>query len=100
MKKTREYYNRLFDCYESLLTSKEREYFLNYYTEDLSLKEIADNAKVSRSAIQKRIKDTTKKLENFEEKLNILAKNNLLNQALTKKEIATIKKIITNVLTK
>ena len=100
MKKTREYYNNLFDCYESLLTYKEREYFLNYYTEDLSLKEISENSKVSRSAIQKRIKDTAKKLENFEEKLNILEKNNLLNKALTKKEIKDIKKIITNVLTK
>jgi len=100
MKKTREYYNLLFDCYESLLTEKEREYFINYYIEDLSLKEIAENSKVSRSAVQKRIKDTTKKLEDFEKKLNILAKNILLNKALTKKEILEIKKIITSVLTK
>jgi len=100
MKTPREYYNLLFDCYESLLTPKEREYFRAYYTEDLSLKEIAENSKVSRSAIQKRIKDTTKKLENFEQKLNILEKNNLLTKALTKKELSEIKKIITNVLTK
>jgi len=98
MKKTREYYNLLFDCYESLLTEKEREYFHNYYNEDLSLKEISENSKVSRSAIQKRLKDTTKKLEIFEDKLNILEKNELLNKALNKKEISDIKKIIESVL--
>ena len=38
----REYHIALFDTYKELLTEKQQEYFILYYYEDLSLKEIAD----------------------------------------------------------
>ena len=36
------YYNGLFDLYGSLLTEKEQDTFRDYYQEDLSLAEIAE----------------------------------------------------------
>ena len=64
-------YNKLFDCYESLLTEKERICFKDYYEEDLSLQEIADNNKVSRTAIHKTIKNVEEKLDIYEDRLKL-----------------------------
>ncbi len=65
------YYNELFDCYKNLLTEKEKEYFEEYYNEDLSYGEIAENKKVSRSAIQKMVKTVLEKLDDYEKKLHL-----------------------------
>ena len=54
------YYNNLFDIYGDLLTDNERDNFRDYYQEDLSLSEIAGEKNVSRSAIQKTIKNVKK----------------------------------------
>ena len=35
------YYNNLYDCYNLLLTEKQRKYFEEYYFNNLSLSEIA-----------------------------------------------------------
>ena len=43
------YYTKLFDCYKKLLSEKERETFSNYYEENLTMQEIADNKKISKS---------------------------------------------------
>ena len=96
----REVISSLFDSYESLLTDKEKEYFTLYYLEDLSLKEIADNLKVSRSAVQKNIKNTCEKLENFESKLKILETRELLNKALKENGVKDIKTLIEKALEK
>ena len=64
-------YNKLFDCYSSLLTEKERACFKDYYEEDLSLQEIAENNNVSRSAIHKTIKNVEEKLGLYEENLKL-----------------------------
>ena len=69
------YYNNLFDIYGELLTENERENFKDYYQEDLSLSEIADEKNVSRSAIQKTIKNVIDKLNNYEDILRIYKKN-------------------------
>lgn len=92
------YYNELFDIYETLLTNKEIETFKSYYQEDLSLAEIALNNNVSRSAIQKTIKTVIDKLNNYEDKLGIYKKNELLKNSLLEEDINTIKKIIEQVL--
>ena len=47
----------LYDYYKELLTNKQREYFEDYYFDNLTLSEIADNNDVSRNAIHKQIKD-------------------------------------------
>ena len=76
------YYNDLYDLYGNLLTEREKEIFVLFYEEDLSLQEIADAKKVSKSAIGKAIQTITNKLETYEEKLHFLAKIVKVNQEL------------------
>jgi len=66
------YITQLFDYYEKLLTDKQRQYFTDYYIENLSLSEIAENYQVSRNAVFKQIKEAESKLKFYEEKLNLL----------------------------
>ena len=40
------YYNSLYDCYQSLLTEKQKKYFEDYYFENLSLSEIGSTYKI------------------------------------------------------
>ena len=49
----REYITSLYEIYNKLLSQREREYFENYYFEDLNLKEIADNNNISRSYVSR-----------------------------------------------
>ena len=71
MMEDRIYYNELFDIYNSLLTENERKIFIDYYHEDMSLSEIADNYSISRSAVQKTLKTVVDKLLNYEQLLKI-----------------------------
>lgn len=65
------HYVELFDYYGELFTDKQKEYFKDYYFNNLTLQEIAENNKVSRNAVHKNIKDITKKLEYYEDKLKL-----------------------------
>ena len=64
-------YSYLFDYYGELFTDKQKEYFTDYYFNNLTLQEIADNNGVSRNAVHKNIKDILGKLDYYEEKLNL-----------------------------
>ena len=68
------YYNDLYDIYSLLLTDKQREYFEEYYFNNLSFSEMAENYNVSRNAIFKQIKITKEKLDEFEEALCLYKK--------------------------
>lgn len=68
------YLNDLYDYYGELLTDKQREYFEDYYLNNLTLSEIAFNNNISRNAIHKQLKDAKGKLEMYEEKLELLNK--------------------------
>lgn len=70
----KQHYIMLFDFYETLLTKKQREIFQLYYFDDLSLAEIADISKVSRSAIFDHIKKVHISLDTYEEKLQLMDK--------------------------
>lgn len=61
------YYSTLYDYYGGLLTENQREMFEDYYFENLTLQEIADNNEISKNAVHKTINTITKKLENYEE---------------------------------
>ncbi|MFA7561068.1 MAG: sigma factor-like helix-turn-helix DNA-binding protein [Candidatus Izemoplasmatales bacterium] len=74
--------NQLFDLYQELLTDKQREYFLYYFSEDYSLSEIADISKVSRNAVHLQIKNIINHLEEFESKLKLLEIKTLQNQLI------------------
>lgn len=65
------YLNVLYDCYKELFTEKQQQYFEQYYWDDLSLGEIADNSGVSRNAIHNQLKIMEEKLLELEEKLKL-----------------------------
>ena len=65
------HYVELFDYYGELFTDKQKEYFMDYYFNNLTLQEIADNNNISRNAVHKSIKDITEKLDYYESKLNL-----------------------------
>ncbi len=65
------YLNVLYDCYKELFTDKQQQYFEQYYWDDLSLGEIADNSGVSRNAIHNQLKIMEEKLLELEEKLKL-----------------------------
>lgn len=68
------YLNELYDFYGSLLTDKQRDYFENYYFNNLSLGEMAENYEVSRNAIHKQLKIVEERLKYYEENLELLKK--------------------------
>ena len=49
------HYVELFDYYGELFTDKQKEYFKDYYENNLTLQEIAENSSVSRNAVHKNI---------------------------------------------
>lgn len=63
--------NSLFEFYEPLLTTKQKEYIQLYYGDDYSLGEIAAEFSVSRQAVYDNIKRTEKILEGYETKLSL-----------------------------
>ena len=69
------YLNELYDFYGSLLTDKQRDYFENYYFNNLSLGEMAENYGVSRNAIHKQLKIVEERLKYYEENLELLEKS-------------------------
>ena len=84
-------YNELFLCYQDLLTENEKATFLDYYADDLSLSEIADNNKVSKSAVSKTVNKVEEKLDAYEKILKLNQKNKLLFQALQIDDIKEVK---------
>lgn len=88
----------LYDYYGGLLSDKQKEYFEQYYFENLSLSEMAENLNISRNAIHKVLKNITTKLHKYEEILKLKEKNQKLEKivnAIPDKNIQNqIKKIL------
>lgn len=78
------YLNSLYDYYKELLTDKQRKYFEDYYHNDLTLSEIAENNDVSRNAIHKQVRETVRILETYEGKLGLLSKNKKIIEIIKK----------------
>lgn len=76
------YYNELYDLYQVLLTDKQREYFEDYYFNNLSLGEMAENYQVSRNAIFKQVHIVVDRLKEYEEKLQLFCKKEQLEKLL------------------
>ncbi|MBP3799715.1 MAG: hypothetical protein ILA19_01910 [Bacilli bacterium] len=74
------YYNDLYDLYKNLLTQKQQEYFEDYYFNNYSLSEIAENYNISRNAISKQLSVIKEKLDDYEEKLGLYNKNKKINE--------------------
>ena len=87
MNGNREYLNNLFDIYKDLFTSIEQLTFKNYYFEDLSLQEIADNRSISKSSVGKTLKQVTTKLQDLENTLKVYELKQSLKNILNSKNI-------------
>jgi len=88
----------LYDYYGELLTNKQKIYFEDYYFNNLTLSEISENNKVSRSAVQKQLKDIEEKLTNYENKLKIVDRNQKIEKILEKFEDVELKNKISKLL--
>lgn len=61
----------LYDIYGKLLTTKQKDIFEQYYIYNLSLREIAENKKISYQAVRDSIKTSENMLENFESNIGM-----------------------------
>ena len=86
------YYNELYLIYKDLINDKNREVFDLYYGDNLTMQEIADIKKISKSRVGIIIKNVEKKLDNYEKFLNIYKKNKKLNELLELDDLDKIKK--------
>ena len=81
----------LLEIYGNLLTTKQKQILTDFYDNNMSLGEIAENTSTSRQAVNDIIKRSQKILENYESKLMLLEKFNKI-----KSDITSIKKIVVN----
>ena len=73
----------LYDFYGNMLTEKQQECFELYYSEDLSLAEIAEHTGITRQGVRDSIKHAEAALLEMEEKLGLLEKSQRLQEGLT-----------------
>ena len=73
MKRDRNREWQLLDHYGALLTEHQRAVLEEYYNEDLSMNEIAENYGISKSAVQDLIRRCERQLNTYEEKLGSIA---------------------------
>lgn len=66
---------RLYDFYGGLLTERQKKVMEQYFYNDLSLGEIAEENGVSRQAIHDLLKRVEQTLERYEARLGLLARN-------------------------
>lgn len=78
----------LYELYQQLFTDKQQAYFEEYYFEDLSLAEIAENHHVSRNAVHDQVKKVESGLEVYEDKLAMLETAMAYQQLLEKIDAA------------
>ena len=96
-------YSELLNLYQNLLSNAQKEILEDYYLCNLSLTEIAENRKISRSAAEDALKKGKKKLDLLESELcslKILLKVRELKQKVTdesmKKELEDIERTLTH----
>jgi len=82
----REYNILLIDFYGDLLTKHQLDILNEYFNEDLSMNEIAENYMISKSAVQDLIKRSINQLNEFEKKLKLIEKDNKLNKLIEEME--------------
>ena len=82
----------LLETYGKLLTEKQYNLLDDYYNNDLSLAEIAENENITRQAVRDNLKKGENKLFEYEEKLGIMKKT-----LLQEEKIAAILSQITKI---
>lgn len=84
------YITSLYDYYKNLLTDKQRDYFEDYYFDNLTMEEIALNNEVSKNAISKSLLEVVKKLEEYENSLHLLSNRKSIEEILNTDELNKI----------
>jgi predicted DNA-binding protein YlxM (UPF0122 family) len=74
----------LYDYYSGLLKEAQREILSDYYFNDLSLSEIADERGISRQGVHDNIKRCSKSLMEFEEILGLASKQKTIKNNIKK----------------
>jgi len=76
--------NLLFDYYGDFLTKKQREIFEQYYINDLSLGEIAEDSGITRQGVYDILHRALSTLQNFEKKLGMVDRYLFLKKEIEK----------------
>lgn len=87
------YLTNLYDYYGELLTKKQQSYFEDYYFNNLSLSEIAENENVSRNAAYSQIKNAEEKINYYEDILNLYNKSKEIKKIIKNLDKDTKQKI-------
>ena len=72
----------LYEIYGKLLTKKQQSIFEEYYLFNLSLREIAENKKISYQAVRDSIKTSEESLNHFEEIIGMRKMEERINHVL------------------
>lgn len=88
------YYTYLFDYYKDLFTKTKQDYFIDYYFNNLTQEEIAENYKVSKNAVSKTLKEVKEKLDYYEEKLKLYHNKAKIKTLLSSSEFTKIEEYI------
>lgn len=70
----------LFDFYGKLLTARQQEMVRLYFYHDLSLGEVAEECEISRQAVYDNLQRAEKTLEDYENKLGLVARYKYIQQ--------------------
>ena len=72
--------NLLLDFYGDLLTEHQLEILDDYFKDDLSMIEIADNRNISKAAVSDIIKRSIIQLQDYEDKLKLISQSEKLDK--------------------
>ena len=70
------------DFYGKLLTQKQQDILVEYYYNNMSLAEVAENFGITRQAVLDSLKKSEKQLKNFEEVLGLVAKHKQVKEQI------------------
>ena len=86
----------LLELYGKLLTEKQYEFMDLYYNQDLSLSEIGDNEDITRQAVRTILLKSKKKLEEYENQLKFMQKEEKIKKCIEQLEKTNADKKILN----
>ena len=88
------YLTSLYDYYSGLLTQKQRDYFEDYYFDNLTMEEIADNNEISKKAVSKTLIEVKEKLEDYEKILHLVYNKEQIEKLLDADLVTKIEEYI------
>ena len=82
----RVYIISLYDYYGKLLTDKQQKYFEDYYFDNLTMEEIAENDNISKNAVSKQLISIKEKLNYYEDMLKLNFNREKIEEILSSTE--------------